>query len=100
MKLPGPLGNLFAKKSPEKELFLSLLLDPEYVSAALWEMGEKGLPSILASCSVACEQDSWDARIDATDEALAALEDKSGTTDYTKTVLGLPMAYLTQTGEI
>ena len=46
MKLPSALGNLFGQKQEKKEVFASLLLDVEYVAAALWEMGEKETPNM------------------------------------------------------
>ncbi len=100
MKLPDILGNLLPKKQSQKELFASLLLDEEYVAAALWEIGDKGVPSILASDSKACGENNWEARIDAVDAVLATIENKAGVTDYSKVVLGLPLGYLTPTGEI
>lgn len=100
MKLPTALGNIFGQKQEKKEIFASLLLDAEYVAAALWEMGDKGMPRVVASASQSCAEDSWESRLEATDNALAAVEDKAGTTDYAKTVLGLPQGYLTETGEI
>lgn len=100
MKLPSALGNIFGKKPEKKEVFASLLLDVEYAAAALWEMGDKDVPHIIASATNSCASDTWEDRLNATDDALAAVEDKAGTTDYSKTVLGLPLTYLTETGEI
>ena len=100
MKLPTVLGNLFGKKQEKKEIFASLLLDVEYVAAALWEMGETNVPQIIASSSEPVADDTWEDRLNAVDDALAAVEDKAGTADYAKTVLGLPHAYLTESGDI
>jgi hypothetical protein len=100
MKLPSALGNLFGQKQEKKEIFASLLLDVDYVAAALWDMGEKGIPRVIAAASGSVAADTWEDRLNAIDDALAAVEDKAGTTDYAKTVLGLPLTYLTQTGEI
>lgn len=100
MKLPTALGSLFGQKQEKKEVFASLLLDVEYVAAALWEMGDKGIPHIIAAGSESIAADTWEDRLNATDDALAGVEDKAGTTDYAKTVLGLPLTYLTESGEI
>ncbi len=100
MKLPNIIADALQKKQPQKEIFSSLVLDEEYVAAALWEMGEKGSPLILASNSAKCDPPTWDGRLEATDEVLAAVEDAAGTTTYAKVVLGLPVSFLTPTGEI
>ncbi len=100
MKLPPALGNLFGQKKETKEIFASLLLDVEYVAAALWEMGTKGIPQIIATATGQVDADTWEDRLNAIDDALASVEDKSGTTQYSKTVLGLPRIYLTESGEI
>ncbi len=100
MKLPTALGNLFGQKKEKKEVFASLLLDVEYVAAALWEMGDKGIPRIIATATGPVTADTWEDRLNAIDDSLAAVEDKVGTTDYAKTVLGLPAGYLTESGEI
>ena len=100
MKLPAVFGDVFGKKEEKKEVFASLLLDMEYVAAALWEMGGNGVPHILSTATETCSADTWEDRLNAIDDALAAVEDKAGTTEYAKTVLGLPSTYLTQSGEI
>lgn len=94
------LADVLQKKQPKKEIFSSLVLDEEYVAAALWEMGEKGVPHILSTNSQKCGSNTWEARLEATDEALAAVEDAAGTTSYAKVVLGLPASFLTPSGEI
>ena len=88
------------KNASEKEIFSSLVIDEEYVAAALWEIGDGGTPGILASESGPCASNDWEARLDAIDEALARAEDIVHTTKYSKVVLGLPAAYLTESGEI
>jgi hypothetical protein len=100
MKFPTNLGLLFGKKEEKKEVFASILLDVDYAAAALWEMGEKGIPRVIASSTKPVAADTWEDRLNAIDDALAAVEDTAGTTDYAKTVLGLPLTYLTETGEI
>lgn len=100
MKFPADLGSLFRKKEEKKEVFASLLLDVEYAAAALWEMDDRGIPKIIATATEPVASDTWEDRLNAIDDALAGVEDKAGTTEYTKTVLGLPLTYLTETGEI
>lgn len=94
------LSNLFGQKRETKEVFASLLLDVEYTAAALWEMGDQGIPHIIATAAGAVAADTWEDRLNAIDDALASVEDKAGTTEYAKTVLGLPLTYLTKSGEI
>lgn len=100
MKLPTALGSLFGQKQEKKDVFASLLLDVEHVAVALWEMGAAGIPHIIAAASGSVAADTWEDRLNAIDDALAGVEDKAGTTEYAKTVLGLPNTYLTETGEI
>jgi hypothetical protein len=100
MKLPAALGNLFGQKQETREVFASLLLDVEYTAAALWEMDDRGVPQIIATATGVIAADTWEDRLNAIDDALAMAEDKAGTTEYSKTVLGLPMGYLTESGEI
>lgn len=100
MKLPSMLEKFLPKNTSEKEIFSSIVLTQEYAAATLWEMGEKGVPHVLASDSKPCAEDSWEARLDAVDESLANVEDAVGTTKYSKVVLGLPTEYLTEDGEI
>ncbi|MCX6794132.1 MAG: hypothetical protein NTY06_03435 [Candidatus Gottesmanbacteria bacterium] len=100
MKLPTALSSLFGQKQEKKEVFASLLLDVDYVAAALWDMGESSVPHIIAATSESVAADTWEDRLNAIDDALAGVEDKAGTTEYAKTVLGLPSTYLTESGEI
>ena len=100
MKLPAVFGNVFGKKEEKKEVFASILLDAEYVATALWELGENGAPHILATATESVAADTWEDRLNAVDDALATVEDKAGTTEYAKTVLGLPSTYLTESGKI
>lgn len=100
MKLPSVLDRFLPQKQQEREIFSSIVLEKEYAAASLWEMGDKGVPKVLAADSKPCGTDSWEARLDAIDEALASVEDTVGTTKYSKVVLGLPQEYLTPEGEI
>lgn len=100
MKIPSVFDKFLPKKKLEKEIFSSMILAEEFVSAALWEMGSDGTPQILAAASQMSPEDSWTGRLDAVDEALATVEDKVGTTSYSKVVLGLPNSYLTGEGDI
>ncbi len=94
------LEQFLPKQKSEKELFASLVLEESYAAATLWEMDDHGIPHVLAADSAPCAADTWEARMDAVDSALAAVEDAAGTTHYTKAVLGLSSSYLTETGEI
>ncbi len=100
MKLPSILDRFLPKKQSEKEIFSSVVLDEEYAATTLWEMGDGGVPKVLAADSKPCAENTWEARLDAVDEALATVEDAVGTNKYSKVVLGLPTEYLTAEGEI
>ena len=100
MKLPSILDRILPKKPAETEIFSSLVLGDEFVAAALWQMGDRGVPSVLAADTKKCVDISWEAKLDAVDEALAFVEDTINTTKYTKVVLGLPVTYLSSNGEI
>jgi len=43
-------------------------------------MGDGGVPHVLAADSKPCAENTWEARLDAVDEALATVEDAVGTT--------------------
>lgn len=100
MKLPAIFDKFLPKKEVEKEIFSSIILGQEYAATALWEIGDHGSVHVLATDSKPCEENTWEARLDAVDAALATVEDAVGTTTYKKVVLGLPTEYLTPEGEI
>lgn len=101
MKLPDALSQLLGKKEEGAELYLSLILDIDHVTASAWQFSDRGLPHILATATKTVVSDSWDDRTQAADRALGEVEDAiPATSRLTKVILGLPQAYLTPNGEI
>lgn len=100
MKLPGILESFFQKKSGKTQVYLSLYLDTFHVAASFWLLDANGTAKILGSEFSDLPRDSWVERSAAVDRLLGVLEEKTGHTDVTKAILGLPPTYLTATGEI
>lgn len=100
MKLPAELEHLFGSKPQKQELFLSLFLDVDGVVAGAWVTKAGSTPSLVSHAFEPVAQDAWEDRTEAADRAIAALEEKSATSDFHKVTLGLPFAYLTGEGDI
>ncbi|MEK7065633.1 MAG: hypothetical protein AAB961_01450, partial [Patescibacteria group bacterium] len=100
MKLPDLVTKFLHKKPEAKEVFLSLILDDQSVSAAAWIAKPKGLPSIVKTITKPLTSDSWDERIAVSDTAIAILDEAVAPAKIEKVVLGLPAAYLSEDGEI
>lgn len=100
MKLPVELEHLFGSKPQKQELFLSLFLDVDGVVAGAWRTKAGSTPSLVSHAFEPVAQDAWEDRTEAADRAIAALEEKSATSDFHKVTLGLPFAYLTGEGDI
>ncbi len=100
MRLPGALSSIIGRKKKSRELFLSLVVDPTYVSAAVWSMKTPGEASIEAAASILVPQDSWEARTQGADRVLAKLEELSKSTDIREVILGFSGEYLTESGDV
>lgn len=101
MKLPDALSQFLGKKEEGVELYLSLILDIDHVTASAWQFSDRGLPHILATATKTVVSDSWDDRTQAADRALGEVEDAiPATSRLTKVILGLPQVYLTPSGDI
>jgi len=101
MKFPGALTGLFSKKEEAKEYFFSLYLDVDAAAVAVWNLDPTGIPHVASFAHAVVAEDSWEARIHVVDRLLSAAEDKVGVTKaITKTVFGMPGAYLTAEGNI
>ncbi len=100
MKLPESIQQLLHKKPETREVFLSLLVEATGVVAQAWEMGGEGRVESIETVVRDIPQDSWEERTKAVDSAITVLEDKAGTLNIHKVVLGMPAAYLTETGDI
>jgi hypothetical protein len=100
MKMPGFLGSIMPKKSKHAEVYVSLYLDVHSVVASFWSLPESGKPLMMGSVFQNDITDSWKARAEAVDLLVGQLEEKTGVTDVTKTILGLPYGYLSPQGEI
>ncbi|MBI4062432.1 baseplate J/gp47 family protein [Candidatus Gottesmanbacteria bacterium] len=100
MKLPDLVSQFFHKKPEAKEVFLSLILDDQSVSAAAWEAKPKGLPMVIKTVTKPLSSDSWDERIAIADTVVAILDEAVAPAKIEKVVLGLPAGYLSEEGEI
>lgn len=97
MKLPFGLGQ---KKKEVSHLFLSLLLYPDAVEAAVWELEKRTGAHIVSAVTQELVKDGWQERLEAADKCISTLEELAKTTRLEKVVLGLPPSYLTQDGDI
>lgn len=101
MKLPDVLAGLLPKKEETKEYFFSLYLDIDAAAVAVWHMDAGSIPKVSSFAHAVVADDTWESRIHVVDRLLSAAEDKVGVTKaITKTVFGLPGAYLTAEGNI
>ncbi|MCX8008722.1 MAG: baseplate J/gp47 family protein [Patescibacteria group bacterium] len=99
MKLPftAPFGG---NRKSRPEVFLSLLLYPDAVEAAVWDVSPQGKITIIGAVTQDLTHDSWHERRIAADKCVTTLEDIAQTTNIQKVVLGLPAVYLTKDGDI
>lgn len=89
------------KKEETKDYFFSLYLDVDAAAVAVWNLDATGVPHVASFAHAVVADDSWDSRIQVIDRLLSAAEDKVGVTKpITKTVFGMPGAYLTSDGNI
>ena len=100
MKLPELLSKFIHKKAEPREVFLSLILGDEGVSAAAWEAQSKGLPQVIKTVTKPLSADSWDERTAVADTVVATLDEAVAPSKIEKVVLGLPAPYLSDDGEI
>lgn len=100
MKLPEIFQSIFKRSSKTREVYVSLYIDMLEVAGSFFTIEADGKVNILASRSENLKQDSWEERSVVVDEILGMLEEKTGHTEVTKAILGLPPVYLTSTGEI
>ncbi len=99
MKLPG-FPSFIGKRTNHPEVFLSLLLYPDAVEAAIWELSAHGKPNVLGAVTQDIVHDSWQERRAAADKCITTLEDIAQTTNLQKVILGFPAPYLTKDGDI
>jgi hypothetical protein len=100
MKIPDIVGSLLHKPKTHEEVYLSLYLDIHTVAVSFWSLGAQGHPNIVATEHAQSIEDSWDAKGEAIDRLIGMLEEKTGITDVTKVILGLPLAYIEENGDI
>lgn len=100
MKLTEALQSILHKKKPNNDVYLSLFLDAHYVAASFWQPEPARGIRVLAGEGRQITEDSWEARAAAVDELVGMLEEKTGQSDITTTILGLPSSFLTPVGEI
>lgn len=100
MKLPDALQSFLGQHKDKEPAYLSLYLDVHTVAVSVWQMVSGGKAHVLASAHLAVASDTWRDRTQSVDRLLGALEQKTGRTDVSTAILGLPAVYLTATGEI
>lgn len=100
MKLPIRLSDIFSKRNEKVEYYLSLIVDSIHVAGACWKLSPKKQPDLTHAVARRIQSDSWDERIEAADQVITALEERTGTEDIHKVIFGLPLLYLTETGDI
>jgi len=101
MKLPDVLNGFLSKKEETKEYFFSLYLDVDAAAVAVWSLDATGTPHVASFAHAVVADDSWESRTQVVDRLLSAAEDKVGVAKpITKTVFGMPGAYLTADGNI
>ncbi|MBP9813866.1 hypothetical protein KBC80_01605 [Candidatus Woesebacteria bacterium] len=101
MKFSDAFSGLLGKKEDQKTFFFSLFLDTDAAAVAAWFVEPSGIPKIVSYAHGKVSEDSWDARIAVIDRLLSAAEDKAKSHGaISKTVFGMPGAYLTREGNI
>lgn len=100
MKLPEFFQKIIDGKPKQSELYLSLVLEPDYVAGACWYIYGKNNPKLLHAVIRRTPQDSWEDRILASDQVITTLEQKTESDSIYKVIFGLPAIYLTPDGEI
>lgn len=95
------LNGFLPKKEETKDYFFSLYLDVDAAAVAVWSLDTAGVPHVASFAHAVVADDSWESRTQVIDRLLSAAEDKVGVTKpITKTVFGMPGAYLTPDGNI
>lgn len=101
MKFTDVFTTLLKKKEDGTEYIFSLYIDVDSAAVAVWHIEGKNTPVISSFAHGLVREDTWEARIQVVDRLLSAAEDKVGSAKaVTKTVFGLPGAYLTAEGNI
>lgn len=101
MKLLSKILTRFTKKTPEKKtVYLSLVLTPSTVLAAVWNMGKDGHVEIVGTASDSVVADTWDERLVSSDHVISSCEGKVGPSEIKNVILGLSEEYLTPEGEV
>lgn len=101
MKPLSTILTRFTKKTPEKKtVYLSLVLTPSTVLAAVWNMGSDGHVEIVGTASDSVVADTWDERLVSSDHVISSCEGKAGPSEIKNVILGLSEEYLTPEGEV
>lgn len=99
MNLPHILEKFLQKPEAKREVFLTLILQSDFVQAGSWHIKEDGTPHMLGSSSHVVSADSWEDRLIACDGAISTLPSVEGE-EIVSVVLGLHISYLTPSGDI
>jgi len=100
MKLSDRLEHLLHPQPEKRELLFSLVLDSRGVLGEVWSIQPDGQLKSLAYASQLLNTDNWEERLQGADRVIVALEEKAGTREIVKVVLGMPVGYLSPSGEI
>jgi hypothetical protein len=100
MKMPQIFQSVLGKKQEHRDTFLSLYLDSHSIAASFWSVVGGKVPENLGWANTSKIEDDWETRAEAADRVIGELEEKTGITDVTKVILGLPLGFLSPTGEI
>lgn len=100
MKIADQLQHLFKKNPIPKDVYLSLTLFHQHISGCVWSIGEEESLEIMHCTHAESIDTSWEKRIEAADEVVSTLEEKSGAGELHKTVLGFAPEFLTGEGDI
>ncbi|MFZ2025401.1 MAG: hypothetical protein WAV51_03905 [Microgenomates group bacterium] len=100
MKIRDQLQHLFHKSEPTKDVYLSLTLFHQQISGCVWTIGQEAVLDIINCAHTKSQDVSWEKRIEAVDEVVSLLEEKSGVGELHKTVLGFAPEFLTGEGNI
>lgn len=100
MNITSLLGHFVPVKQNEKELYLSLLLDPHAVAACAFDISPEGESTVKSEVWQEVRRDTWEERIDVADKLISDIEEENAGVKLEKVVLGLTAPYITDSGEI
>ncbi len=100
MKLPGAFNHILHKQEKQEKMFLSLILEDDAVEAAVWGANKDHTLEVQYTEKEPVSSGSWEDKTESCDRAIVRLEQKVPDTELHDVVLGLPVTYLTEQGDI